>query len=345
MSQDFYSYFDIKDAARKRTNAAYEFLSTGVILGTLGGSKCYGSEDCGSGWGCVNNQCVYLSQANTDSLCGIGPSGSGGCGGDSGCGTSTPGTSCLAADCCGTRCCRFESGGNGILNVNCFCGECQEEERECNNFCDSYYKNGGVLGEGCSSSVVCSECSYCSSSGRCAISNTGPCWCLSSLPNCTLCTESGAVVDNQACWPCRDFTKCGEPTGERYCSPGLGGSLNLLQSVNGRPIDAPCDPTPKCEPICYTRTVDVNGQGSVDTPASTLYPNCCPTCECTNQGFITADYGDGSFLTVYFIKECDSQTLPADCFTTDCRCHSDCPSCFKCSNGTCVADPGCPATT
>ncbi len=335
MGQDFYSYFGFKDAEKKRINAWYEFLSTGVVLGSLGGSKCYSSYDCGSGWACVNSQCVYLSQTSSENLCDTGPSGSGGCGGDSGCGTSTPGTSCLAADCCGTRCCRYEATSNGV-NVNCYCGGCPDEERgECSGFCDSYYKNSGKHAEGCSSESACSECSYCSSNGKCEISNSGPCWCLESIDYCKLCTESGAVVDNQECWPCRNYTKCGVPTGEKYCSPGLNGSLALLQSVNGRLIDEPCDPD--CTPSCNTITVDVSGQGSTDTPVSTIYPGCCSTCECTNKGFITADYGGGSFLTSYFIEVCDFASLSSQCCKVECNCHSECPSGSSCSEyGTCI---------
>lgn len=330
MGQDFYNYFQFKDQNNTRLNASATFLQTGIILAGLGGTKCYSSGDCASGWACVNNNCTFLSAVKSENLCDTGPAGSGGCGGDSGCGTSTPGTGCLAVDCCGTRCCRYEAAGNQ-LNVNCYCGECQEEEKECSSFCDSYYKNNGRQAEGCSGSTSCSECSYCGSEGKCVISYGGPCWCQQTR-NCELCQDNGSWTSDPACWPCRNFTECGVPTGERYCSPGANA---LLQSVNGRPIDAPCDPG--CSNSnCETRTVEIPGgppPNGLNTPLAGIY-NCCPTCECSLDGYITAE---GSGMTTYLIEECDAAALPEECCFVECNCHSECES-GKCNNnGTCFS--------
>lgn len=338
MSQDFYNFFYAKDSRERRLNASYEFLRTGVIFGPLGGSKCYSSADCGSGWACVNNECVYLSQTQSENDCSTGPSGSGGCGGGSGCGTSTPGTSCLAADCCGDRCCRYTAVTGGPV-VNCYCGKCPEEEKECTSFCDSYYKNSGRQAEGCSGYSTCSECSYCGSSGRCVVSNGGPCWC-NVTRNCELCLESGNWVPDPNCWPCRNFTKCGVPTGERYCSPGLNGSLALLKSVNGRLIDEPCDIGCESGTNCETKSIELAGnppENGLNTPVSSIYPGCCSGCECKLKGYVSA-----AGMTTYLVEECDLGALPDDCCKVECNCNSECSDCEICDQyGQCAADPNC----
>lgn len=330
--ESFLNFFQRQDIQRNRERAASVFLTEGVVLGTFGGSKCYDSGDCASGWYCKDNQCINPTQTKTEDGCG-GPAGAGGCGGTGGCNTSTPGTDCgVAADCCGTRCCRYQSGGQYTgLVVNCYCGECPKEEGTCTSFCDSYYKNNGRSAEGCSGDAQCSECSYCNSQGNCVIQNGGPCWC-DVTRTCELCQDNGSWTADPACWPCRNFTKCGEPTGERYCSPGLNGSLALLQSVNGRLIDEPCDAG--CQsPECDTVSIDLPGgppANGLNTPISSIYPGCCAGCECKLNGYISAE---GTGMTTYLIEECDIGSLPAECCKVECNCHSECPSGSKCSNG------------
>jgi hypothetical protein len=81
---------------------------------------------------------------------------------------------------------------------------------------------------------------------------------------------------------------------------------------------------------CTTHSVTVSGAGSTAVSGSSLYPSCCPTCTCTNTGFITAG---GS--TTYLVEECNVGGLPDACCKVECNCHSECAS-GKCNpDGTC----------
>ncbi len=138
-----------------------------------------------------------------------------------------------------------------------------------------------------------------------------------------------------SCWTCRNQLKCGEPTGKKFCVPGLR-DLSLLQELNGEPLNLPCEE--ECTPICDGISVTLTGAYN---PAYT-YPSCCPTCSCTVNGYIRSD---SSNETTYIISSCDSSLLPAGCAPVGCKCHSDCKTGEKCSTSTltCVPDPASPA--
>ena len=145
-----------------RLQAADEFLNTGVVGTSLGGTACFGSNTCAEGYACVQGRCVKLTEGGSgggtggsypggygggggsypSGPCGDSPDGggnspgSGGCatasGGGGGpigctkptCGEGTKGYGGDDTDCCGERCCRYQAGAGGNLTVNCYCGKC-----------------------------------------------------------------------------------------------------------------------------------------------------------------------------------------------------------------------------
>lgn len=317
----------------ERKDAASYFLKTGNITPTLGGTSCRSAGDCGSNYACINGKCQNLSPQKLSEDCGTGTRQ---CATE--CGQSTPGAECIASDCCGTRFCRYY-GAEGII---CACGEPPQDEKECSAFCTAYSQNSPTLElpEGCSLGTnVCNECESCVSTfwggSRCEVFTGGPCWCQEPGGRfCEVCTESGSWAISPDCFTCKNQLKCGEPTGKQYCVPGIR-DLTLLQSVNGESFYLPCDE--ECTPICTGISVTLTGAYN---PAYT-YPSCCPTCECTLNGYIRAD---NSNETTYIITSCDSSLLPPGCEPVGCNCHSDCQSGEKCSvtTLTCVPDPSVP---
>lgn len=315
---------------KARSEAASEFLTTGVTRAILGGTACYNSEECASGYACVNNKCTFLGPQKASEECGTGTTT---CGTE--CGKSTPGLSCLAQDCCGTRCCRYGPG-----YVICNCGECPVSEKECSQFCTSFYQNNitSPLPAGCDGNY-CDECESCNSDGfggtKCKINNTGPCWC-NETRVCELCSDDGYWYPDQACWPCRNLTKCGVLTGVRYCASYIPSDLKSV-TIDGEQVlvDQPCE---LCEQpgeliLCETISSEVNGAYD---PNWTL-PAAPPGYTNTKAGYF---YNPVTNKTTYYIKKCQDWEPPAACFPR-CRCNSDCEACSKCdpTTLTCVSNP------
>ena len=89
------------------------------------------------------------------------------------------------------------------------------------------------------------------------------------------------------------------------------------------------------------------GADSVGQGDETWAPDCAPGCECTKQGFISAEG-----KTVYFYKECCYQDAPeelnceekeCDCVKNPETCDQECDTCELCDRETnkCVEDVGC----
>jgi hypothetical protein len=242
----------------------------------------------------------------------------------------------LAQDCCGTRCCRFGAG-----YVICNCGDCPTSEKECSQFCTSFYQNNitSPLPAGCDGNY-CDECESCNSDGfggtKCKLNNSGPCWC--NEPRvCQLCSDDGYWYEDEACWPCRAFTKCGEPTGYIHCSPGLNGSLALLKSitVDGKTIyaDAPCSECQEPGGLCSSVYEDVSGEYDPDR-AIPYTPTGYTT---TEAGYF---YNPVTNETRYYYETCQDWEPPAACLNA-CRCNDDCKACTKCDPTTmqCITNP------
>lgn len=297
MTWNFQTWSRARAEADRKVQDSYLFLSTGKPI-----PDCYSSSQCGSGWACIGGKCVFQATPGSESTCDTGPTGGGGCstGAPSGCTTSNCGASGTEEECCGSRCCRYSAGGGGTIFVQCFCGDCPKyngercssdsqcasgsciagycgEDGRCTAFCDGYYKSTGKLFPGCSQENVCDECSYCDENSpgdsSCARSETGPCWCTGCDPGYQ-CNKDGNCSPIRF-WACRDFTKCGSPTGDKCCSDNPAW-LYKATTCRDRLLDEPCDEEDKgfgenpCDEYCQDKQSsgfpppEVTAEGTID---------------------------------------------------------------------------------
>lgn len=237
-----------------RVEAASEFLRTGVVGTSFGGTGCFGSNQCAVGYACIGGRCVKTDEAGggsggsysgssngaggyypggscgsgTDgSVSGDGSIGTGSCatsssssGGPVGCtvptcGEGSNGYGGFDSDCCGTRCCRYQAGVGGVPTVNCYCGNCP-----------------GFTGDPCSSDADCAS-GVCIN-GRCADPKRCVSFCYeyyeangdfaagcSSDDVCDECTEcGGSSSSGDYCTQKADAPPC-------HCDPGSVGDCDL----------------------------------------------------------------------------------------------------------------------
>jgi len=345
--------------------AAQDFLKTGNINTTFGGSGCRSSADCGSGYVCSGGRCVQRpSQEGVGSGAGCGEGeGGGGCnaqvtitqGGKStdyfwqptyaadGCTV----TGCSLAqcgggfsDCPGERSCRYDAFGT----VNCFCGP--PVYTGCSEFCTEYSKTFGEEAAGCSG-LVCDECSYCdeifvSASGTCEPipsswgDNLVPCHCDTELPECTKCDENGQrVLDEDNCGPCITLFEdciCGV-TVEANCCYTIaelngGSAYAKCQQVALKECEKQC-PDTKPDPCLGVCTDKIECNGPVPEDTSWLQNTVTGVIEAGGQ-------------TCYLYTQCNIQNIPQECFECDCNCNDDCGECEVCGDtGECERDPNC----
>lgn len=315
-----------------RTTAAYYFLQTGDLNTALGGSQCFSSSDCASGYYCSGGRCVQNTSNSSSSV----PSGCGDDSGGGGCtsvsrtgadGCTIPGcsTDCGSGsgDCPGTRTCRFDAFGT----VNCFCGE--PTYSGCSSFCTAYANSNGETADGCSG-LACDECSYCdesfvAASGQCRpINNCNkPCHCNQNtcLADCEYCADDGTVQEDNincgVCYtvykecPCGTFTKTCCYT-RQDAAVGLSpvnrcqNSINCAELCNYDISNPSVDP---CAGTCVQRKTTVTGTcpSQLTTPVAGR-----PTAPAGHEYQYTGCIQVGSQAT-WFYWDCDVTDVPDQC--------------------------------
>ena len=355
-----------------RARDAEEFLRTGDNIsgiasdygslanseGTSSGGNCFRSTECGSGFACVNGECINVSGGNTTNSGGGttsgNPSGPGiNCDPDdpeSPCGKSTGGSCDIPGcgqnpkpgpnDCCGTRSCQFTGG-----YVICSCGDLPED-KPCNQFCDSWFKSFGTLAAGCGESKQCSECSSCFAQA-CEPGN-GPCWCDAgeSCGDCEKCDTDPESTNFGSCVPadCQECSTiynydcgCGKILDEvTACRSSLSSgpsSPNLAQAKARAYCAEICDsggtPVDPCKGECESKSYCSDTTGPP--------PACPPYTTCTDTGTISA-----GGVTCWLRNECNKENVPESCEACDCNCNNDCSNCQLCgTDGKCYDDPAC----
>jgi hypothetical protein len=347
----FFSWGTGRRTEALRESAAYEFLSTGKLYTGLGGTRCNGVFECGSGFSCVEGQCVQSGVTNCGSEGGCDSGvgcGKGGCsspvGGSSTCTSSNCGSGSYDADCCGVRYCRFSGNpGSPIPIVNCYCGA-PEELTPCNAFCDDYYKNYGEQAAGCTDENTCDECQSCAG-GLCTkdTSSSAPCQCNpDSLGDCEQCNEDGTTSTGNNCRNCCTIVNhecpCGVVVDGFGCEDPTAittpAACNIAQADIGKKCEKLCAQKPDpCEGFCESRQVCYSSGSAPAEPPCPIGSNCEIT------GII-----EGGGQKCYIYRECNTLNVPEECRVAECHCDLDCKSCQICSNqGKCIADPVCPA--
>ena len=213
----------------------------------------------------------------------------------------------------GRRCCRFRSRVNA---VHCNCGDCGQNDVDCQKFCADHASATGESAGGCKKEVECDECSTCEWVGfsgtsdihRCEPKEGGPCWCNngSDCRECQTCLESGS---------------CGYTAeSQRACLP----------PPPPDPVEPPTPPGGECSRKCKYK--NKCGSSESGTPA----PSCGPgekfvgRIETENGVCVICEYG----------CEQEGDCDPEPC---DCSCNDDCPDCYICNetSGECEEDPAC----
>jgi hypothetical protein len=332
------------DIGQQRYYDAYEFLNTGVVYTSHGGTGCHSSVECASGYACVGGRCTQIQQPGGQSSsgpCGSGPGsgggasgpGTGGCsssaatvsrnpsqGSNGGCTTSTCGSGngqssgYKDSDCCGERCCRFSANPSGPYPiVNCYCGPCPGQ-------------TGDRCGDGyapCGPGLSCVN-GYCTDAGSCND------FCDSYYKSNG--NHSGGCTDDNVCSEC-------EGCSNNTCS---------VDSPN-----APCHCNPSKLPNCHSCNSD--GTSSYD-PANCLecstiqnYP--CPQCKKFVDATACQPIGTNGLSIVNKAQQaaynkCAELCGPSTPFNPN-RCAGDCVSkTIGPISGTCpdpdAPIPGCP---
>lgn len=336
-----------------QTAAGNEFLQTGNVGTPIGGTTCRGSNECASGYACIDGNCTLIASPSSEdgSTSGCGGSGGGGGGcfdGSTGCTTPSCGNG-EGGDCCGPRYCRYDQNGN----VSCGCGEAPSGA--CTVFCDSYLASFGAGAAGCEGKV-CDECATCdgnyfsSTYNTCIPQTGGPCHCdPSSLPECYKCNDQGTteldlnckqcvqvynvecscgkIINNVCCYTLEDLkgryggdpvTRCQDETAAK-CAQACEGEPPAKDPCEGECTEQKIGPLPgSCQ--------DVTDQISVADGHRVVGTGCIEA---------------GGQATVLY-NDCDVTNVPESCKQCDCNCNDDCPNCQLCgADGKCYPDPVC----
>ena len=345
-------------------------------------SNCQTAEDCGADHLCAGGVCIPRNSTGTGAQSG----GSGGAGGSSGCNNDTPDD---FDDCIDKNCATGPKCGNGEEKPNCCgnpiytcgsnppqCEPCDPPEKECNNFCDSWFKSNGTIAPGCDGDSVCGSCSECSFENKCKKGKVGniPCWCSpgnEGCPDCEECQRKGSGSGDclEKVGLCNDETTCTIvcPCGTKYRHfhsqehylTGLAAPAACRIAgyqkycVDGAaescpPQKDPCkaDPGNKCEKDCYCTSQKVSCSGTYSCPdghrcqvTGELFAATGPNGQCSDSGDDPTNPWSQGGKTI-FLRVCKMADDP-DCEECDCNCENDCPDCHTCINGECVYDTGC----
>lgn len=329
-----------------RLNASYDFLETGNLATSLGGTSCNNSNQCASGWYCNSKGKCQQATTSVDACSGgTSTSGGGNCT-DGGC-LSTGCSNDETSDCCGARYCRYSSDGNNGIIVYCACGN--PPQGKCNTFCNSYYHNTGQLNGGCRSDQVCTECEYCDNDQFCQSTNAiVPCHCGKySLPDCYKCNADGTTVfDDRSCSYCCPQSLdcgCGKTVSTRGCY-----SLAQLRVYGGAYISACQKAREELEAAC-AKACPPSKSICDGKDCKTITKTFSGACNCSsewnfNENRIEVSCGSGSPCasdeigrisgTIQVGSTCTQ--LIECCKKTDetknqaCRSDADCPAGKKC---------------
>jgi len=329
-----------------RHEAASVFLKTGAIGTVFGGNKCFGSNQCASGWACVQGVCKPLLSNSGSYSSGCGGTTGGGAGG--GCasagsavfdGCTISGCGGCASDCPGIRSCRYDAYGT----VNCFCGEVKDQG--CSSFCTSYTQSTGETADGCSG-LACDECSYCdysfvSASGSCKKKTdcSAPCHCSQNcVPDCYTCNQAGEMVPApENCKQCYTVYKdCSCTRVTKTCcyslaeaQVGLSGYTRCLNSIN---CANACPDSPAPEDPCRGECTSEIAYYDLGTCVAASPPPPEPGYYHVKTGCIQAT-GVGKVAVLY--DKCNTSKVPDKCKEAECSCNSDCKYPEQCIQGTC----------
>lgn len=186
---------------RRKADRELSYLDEeGDPLGSELANGCTSSNQCASGYACVNGECQLIDDGSNSG----GSSGAGSaCEGDNGnCNSGGPdacqqtptcGEEEEARECCGDRCCYYGSNASPRPGVTCQCGECPELPA-CNEWCAAYFLANGEPGAGCEEGQFGNSCNLCTEcfAGTCLPISEGfaPCFC------------SGSECDSNSCETC-----------------------------------------------------------------------------------------------------------------------------------------------
>lgn len=189
-----------ENEARRKNELSYldqeeDPLGSGLANG------CTSSNQCASGYACVNGECQLIDDGSNSG----GNSGAGsGCEDDNGnCNSGGPdacqqtptcGEEEEARECCGDRCCYYGSNASPKPGVHCECGECPPLP-ECNEWCAAYFLANGEPGAGCQEGEFGNSCNLCTEcfAGTCQPISAAfaPCFCAGSE-----CDPNGCLTCN-----------------------------------------------------------------------------------------------------------------------------------------------------
>ena len=320
---------------------------------------CVASEECPSGYSCINGQCTRMGPGGDQQL--PSPGDATGCDPldpESPCNSGAPG-SCQQAptcgddseakDCCGERCCTFGSASSTRPGVHCFCGPCPPWPT-CNSFCEAYLSAIGNPGPGCTEGPdgnSCDKCNVCDL-GECVPDPDAPCFC-----DAAACASSGECLGCDIDPESFDFGVCGY-VGDLRCQ-NCATITNYL---------CPCGIV--LPPVTACKGKEEDGILAINLAQAEAAKQCddlCPKDRCRLKKNVVknccfADYGDCTYpICTPLQKEigriqdengygcviCENpSTLPDNCGLVQCNCHGDCPDCYECGpTGMCELDERC----
>ena len=245
--------------------------------GLIGGGSGYQDLGCGQSSDGTSDNCAPTTVSNQNTC------------DKTGCGENLNQRSAGQDDCCSEeRCCRFSSTGYGdYADIRCHCGPCPEDEnKNCNRYCDTALKAFGELPDSCNDFNVCDECEECSVSARkCQkLTISVPCHCVGACPQCHRCNNGYCYRD--ATYNCPDDKP--EPAEEPE-NPNCDGSV-----VDTTTQSSSCE-SPRVQLGVITvggETLYICGQRdytNIPDACCTIQCHCneqCPSGQCNNGACI-----------------------------------------------------------
>ena len=346
--------------------------------------SCRGSGDCGSGYSCIDGQCVKIYTRNggnyKPATCGDEnvtwapcKKGNNTGGAKDKCGRPTPGNCEKDPICPGQKCCRQQGDGS----IRCVCGPCsQTDTSRCNVWCDANYKNYGDIGAGCFTSDmdgfgecggnICDECEFCENDffgagGVCTKGsqddpfNPLACHCFDSCAgDCEICDKDPGSSTFGEC--VEDKTNCQQCcTQYNYTCPQCPKVITSATHCQSASSPKPCITAlreklyKQCENECATEPDPCAPTGSGSNCVPGNVGGSVPQFTCPEGK--TCDYtgyievGGENPQTCFLYNTWVTADIPAECEQCDCNCHNDCKECELCNaQGKCESDPACEVT-
>lgn len=344
-------------------------------------SRCTSSNECGSGFSCIDGRCTQDTEGGSGGSANAGDCGADGkdCGTPRGCSLpscSMDGSMDEKLDCCADDVIYEENHKTGKVEARC------PANQVCNQYCTDYYQANAATRFGCSlmdeygraGGNICGSCESCgflfdtsenvSCIPKLQLKEDAPCWCDKGA-RCDICepcqyqdSDAGdyglclAYEDrNDAPDDCKECVEMTDP--ECPCGISLSGTYKACKVYGNNVYSDPVRGLQtfiqrECEKACPKCTIEQPTEfctvTRVQAPAAEYpTPTEVQTCPPASQcQYIGVIYAAGQPEFTALWEVCPNAALPTyKGPDPECSCSQQCGECQFCDDGSCVPSPAC----